>query len=124
MVLSIEQTYAKNVNSYEIILSDNPTLKEKIKYNLMHLDELKKKLISEKQNLDDTKRYIAELKIDIQKKKMNQKQDPIIKIYQKSVNSNTNFNSFLSENNPDGNLKTSFQSNDFSRFCDCKCKII
>lgn len=131
--MSIAQTYAKLVSSQEILLNENLNLKEKSENNIKQLNELKRKLHKEHENLEETKKNSAEIKIDIHNLKMKQHKpkpvsvsdpEPKIIFKMKKRNPSIDFrNNMLSSYNGNTDRKLAFQTEENGKMCECNCLI-
>lgn len=130
ILLSIAQTYAKLVSSQEILLNDNVNLKEKSEFNIKQINELKRKLQKENDNLDELKKNSAEIKIDIHNKRMKQnkpkiEQEPKFVIKQKNRNPSIDMKNHMTMSMASnrGERKVAFQTDDNNKMCECNCLI-
>jgi hypothetical protein len=129
-LLSIAQTYAKLVSSQEILLNENLNSKEKSEHNIKQLNELKRKLHKEYENLEEMKKNSAEIKIDIHNLKMKQykpKADPeptiIFKMKKRNPSLDFRNNMLSSYNGGNTDRKLAFQTEDSGKMCECNCLV-
>ena len=134
-MLSIAQTYAKLVSSQEILLNENLNLKEKSEHNIKQLNELKRKLNKEYENLEELKKNTAEIKIDIHNLKMKQSKpkpevmtataEPKIVFKKKQRNPSLDYrnNMLSSYNGTNSDKKLAFQTDENGKMCECNCLV-